>query len=87
LSYNTFLLDCHRKTSINHITSLTRGRIIYGDFKKNLILVDDLHLPSQEACDILRTFMEWGYCSNSSLLGKLNEDIFKPLVVATWQGS
>jgi hypothetical protein len=49
--------------------------------------VDDLHLPPQEACDILRTFMERGYCANSSILGKLNEDIFKPLVVATWQGS
>jgi len=46
LTYNTFLIDCHRKTSINHLTTLTKGRILYGDYKKNLILVDDLHLPT-----------------------------------------
>jgi hypothetical protein len=87
LSYNTFLLDCHGRTSLNHITSLTRGRIIFGDFKKNLILVDDIHLPPTEACDILRTFIESGYCANSSTMGKLNEDIYKPLAIASWQGS
>jgi hypothetical protein len=72
------LLDCHRKTSLNHITSLTKGRIIFGDFKKNLILVDDLHKKHVLFCE----FYERGYCANSSILGKLNEDIYLSLYLS-----
>ena len=80
------MIDCHKHTSISHVTNLTRGRILYGEFKKNLILVDDLHLPIPEICDILRCFTEKGYTLNPSPIGKLNESLWKPSILATWNG-
>ena len=59
---------------------------MFGDSKKNLILVDDLHLPNTEACGILRSFIEREYCPNTSSSGKLNDLINKPSVVATSKG-
>jgi hypothetical protein len=68
------------------MTNLSRGRILYGEFKKNLILVDDLHLPTPSVSDILRSIMETGYSVNPSLIGKLNENLWKPSILATWNG-
>ena len=86
LSYNSFLIDCHKNTSPNHITHLARGRILYGEFKKNLILVDDLHLPAPSISGIIRSLIERGYSLNSSLIGKLNENLWQPSILATWNG-
>ena len=87
LSYNSFFVDCHKNMSYHHLAALTKGKVLFGESKQNLILVDDVHLPSTQTCGILRTFIERGYCANSSAVGKLNEFISKPSILSTWKGT
>lgn len=46
MSYTTFLIDCHRFTTVQQVGEVIKNRIFYTKAEKKLILIDDLSLPS-----------------------------------------
>lgn len=42
--YSSFIIDCHRKTCPIKINQFCKQKIIYGDDKAVLVLIDDLNL-------------------------------------------
>lgn len=88
ISYHTFLVDCNRHMSVENVMSLVKWKILYGQNKKNLILVDDLHLPVRaEMCEILRTVVDKGCLPIFQTSGKLNQHLNDPKIIATWNPS
>jgi hypothetical protein len=45
ISYSTFIVDCNQKTDPMKVNKIIREKISYGDEKKYLVLVDDVHMP------------------------------------------
>ena len=48
ITYNTFVIDCNKNTSTLKVNKIIKEKILYGDEKKHLILIDDIHLPQAQ---------------------------------------
>ena len=53
ITYNTFVIDCNKNTSTLKVNKIIKEKILYGDEKKHLILIDDIHLPQAQKGDSL----------------------------------
>ena len=79
------MIDCNKMTNPFKVGKLIRYRVVYGDEKKNLILVDDLHMPLKNkelrVNELLLQIVKASSIPTFSLFGPINQKLKKSNVL------
>ena len=85
ISYSSFVMDCNHYTSCKHIYTYIKNKIVFSEYPKNLIMIDDINLPLEQSdiSQVLRNVVDEKTMPNIELMGKINQNLKNPAILMT----